>query len=594
MKLLYFHLKKHTRILFLALGLAIVNQFFSLLDPQIYRLIVDNYATKVGQISTSDFFRGSGLLLLAIVAVALISRIAKSFQDYYVNLITQKVGASLYQEAVKHALSLPYLIFEDQRSGELLQKLQKAKTDIQIFIQNSVNFIFLPFISVLLVIGYAFYIHWSLGVAFIFLIPILAVTSTAIGKKIKVAQTEIVKEMSMLAGSTTETIRNVELVKSLGLENKETERLNNTTGEILKLELKKVKLIRQFMFIQGTTINAMRAIIIFLNLWLMWSGQMTIGQFFILMIYSFFVFGPLGNLGDVMSQYQEARASLDVLDQVLKTKPEPIPVNAIKVGEIKEINFKDVTFKYQSGDVSAVEGINLTLKRGSSIAFAGQSGSGKTTLIKLLVGLYRPHTGVITINKIANDKIDFFEFRKKIGYVSQDTQLFAGTVRDNLKFVEPGASDEDCLSALKAASAEAIITRGGQGLDTKIGEGGLKLSGGERQRIAIARALLREPSLLIFDEATSALDSLTEKEINDTIKKIHQTRPNLMMVLVAHRLSTIAYADTIFVLERGRIVEQGGHRELLEREHGLYSALWRGQQADQGREKEESLVYKIR
>lgn len=579
MKLLYNYLKKHRRLLAIGISLAVINQFFSLLDPQLYRLIVDNYATRVGEISTADFFRGTSLLLLGIVVVAFISRVAKSFQDYYVSLITQKIGAGMYQDAVRHAFSLPYLAFEDQRSGELLQKLQKARTDVQLFIQGAVSYILMPAISIILVVAYALYVHWSIGVAFVLLVPALAFTASSIGRKIKAAQTSIVKEMSQLAGSTTETLRNVELVKSLGLEKQETRRLNDTTEEILKLELRKVKLVRRFMFLQGTTINAMRAIIIFLNLWLMWAGVMTIGQFFIIMLYSFFVFGPLSFLGEVLSQYQEARASLEVLEDVLAQEPERAPAEAVKIPELEKIEFKEVSFNYPAGDVPAVQGVSLSVQRGKSIALVGPSGSGKTTLIKLLVNLYKPTAGQVLINNQPAAGIDFNDFRRRIGYVSQETQLFAGTVRDNLAFVRAEASDADCLAAIKAAAAEGIIARGGQGLDTRIGEGGLKLSGGERQRIAIARALLREPQLLIFDEATSALDSLTEKEISDTIQRIKKERPQLATVMVAHRLSTVAHADTIYVLEKGRLSEAGSHHELLNRAQGLYAALWRSQQA---------------
>lgn len=579
MKLLFQYLKHHKKTLVWALFLAVINQVFSLLDPQIYRLLVDNYALKAGAMPLADFFRGVILLLLAFIGVAFVSRTAKSFQDYYVSVVTQRVGAELYETAVRHAFSLPYVAFEDQRSGELLQKLQKARQDAQAFIQGTVNNVFLPVVSIIFVLVYASTIHWAVGLAYFLIIPILGFTATGISRKIKAAQKQIVGEMSALAGSTTETLRNVELVKSLGLENQEADRLNSTTGRILGLELKKVRMVRTLMFIQGTTINAMRAAIIFLNLWLIWSGQMTLGEFFILMIYSFFIFTPLGSLGEVATQYQEARASMETLENVLKTEPEPVPVDATVPGPLEQVEFREVSFRYPTGQTDAVQGASFALERGTSIAFVGPSGSGKTTLVKLLVGLYHPSEGQIYVNNVSNDKVNFAAFRKRIGYVSQDTQLFAGTVRENLQFVRPDASDEECLNAIRSAAAEPIIVRGGQGLDTKIGEGGLKLSGGERQRIAIARALLRDPDLLIFDEATSALDSLTEREITDTIRMIAKTRPNLAVVLVAHRLSTVAHAGTILVLERGKIIERGKHEELLKQEGGLYAALWREQQA---------------
>ena len=172
--------------------------------------------------------------------------------------------------------------------------------------------------------------------------------------------------------------------------------------------------------------------------------------------------------------------------------------------------------------------------------------------------------------------IDLGALRRRIGYVSQETQLFAGTIRENLLFVNPEATDEECLTAIEQVAMSSILERTGEGLNTRIGESGIKISGGERQRLAIARALLRKPDLIIFDEATSNLDSMTEKSITDTIKRISKAHPELMIVMVAHRLSTIAHADTIFVLEKGKVIEKGNHISLLN-EHGLYAALWREQ-----------------
>ena len=212
------------------------------------------------------------------------------------------------------------------------------------------------------------------------------------------------------------------------------------------------------------------------------------------------------------------------------------------------------------------------------MAFVGPSGSGKTTLVKLLAGLYRPSSGTLWFNDVDSQQLDYRQFRQRIGLVSQETQLFAGSIRENLLFVRPTATDAECLASLDAAAAGSILNRTTQGLATRIGEGGLKLSGGERQRLAIARALLRDPDLIIYDEPTSSLDSGPEQAITETIKDITAKKPNLMTVLVAHRLSTIAHADVIYVLERGKIVEHGSHTDLV-KAGGLYAALWRQQGA---------------
>ncbi len=577
MKLLFDYIKKHKKALSLTLIFAAVNIAFSLVDPQVFRIVIDDYVSKIGSISGNDFLKGVGLLLLASVTAALISRIAKNFQQYYENVVAQRVGTELYAHSVAHSFSLPYSVFEDQRSGELLQKLQKARLDAQQLILSFVDVVFVSLVGILLVIIYAFFVNWIIGLLYFLVIPIMGAALFFLGRKIKAIQKTIVIESANLAGSTTETIRNVELVKSLGLEDQETQRLNDVNNKVLSLELSKLTLIRKLSFTQGTIVNAMRSIILFAMLWLIFLGRITLGEFLTLWFYSFYIFSPLGDIGTVAAQYQESRGSMEKLEEILAIPSEQKPAHPVTIDSLKTVEFKDVGFGYQSGALTALANMNLTIKSGETVAFAGYSGSGKTTLIKLLVGLYKPTKGAILLNGVNGDTVDYDALRRKIGYVSQDTQLFAGTLRDNLVFVKPDATDEDCWNALKSASVQAIAERGGKGLDTKIGEGGIKISGGERQRLAIARALLRDPELIIFDEATSSLDSITEKSITETIHQIAKSRPNLITVMVAHRLSTLARADRIYVMRKGSVVEQGNHNKLLENADGLYSALWKEQ-----------------
>ncbi|RJP45957.1 ABC transporter ATP-binding protein [Candidatus Parcubacteria bacterium] len=588
MQLLFRYVREHRKILFLALFLAAINQIFSLLDPQIFRLLIDNYASKAHVLERTQFTGGVFSLLLAAMGVALVSRIAKNFQDYYVNVITQRVGTKMYAAGVGHSFSLPYFTFEDQRSGELLQKLQKARSDAQALITLAINIGFFSAVGVIFVLIYAFTVHWLVGITYLLTIPVLGETAYLIGRRIKAAQKRIVTETAGLAGSTTETLRNVELVKSLGLEAQETERLNEANERILDLELRKVKMIRKLTFTQGTMVNALRSILMFAMLYLLFLGEMSLGQFFSLLFYSFFIFNPLAEFGNLSSAYQESSASLEVLGEVLRIPPEARPANASDPGPLKEIDFKKVSFSYNGIVAPAVKDICFILKGGETIAFVGPSGSGKTTIVKLLLGLYKPEKGAILINDIDAKNIDYGEFRKRIGYVSQETQLFAGTVRENLLFVNPVATDEDCFEALRQSAALSVIERGDkglptgrQGLDTRIGEGGIKVSGGERQRLAIARALLRKPELIVFDEATSSLDSITEAAVAGTIRDVARSKQNLATVLVAHRLSTVAHAKRIYVLEKGKVIEEGGHQSLL-RKKGLYAALWREQSGSGG------------
>jgi ATP-binding cassette, subfamily B, bacterial len=577
MKLLFSYLKQYKGLLVLALFLAAINQIFSLLDPLILKHIIDDYANNPnkGKMQPTEFLIGGGKLILMAMGVAMVSRIAKNFQDYYVNVITQRLGAQIYQDGLRHSLELPYSVFEDQRSGETLGKLQKVRTDVEKLINAFVNILFTSLIGIIFVTVYAIMVYWLIAVLYFTTIPLLGLLSSILSKRIKKIQKVIVAETTALAGSTTESLRNIELIKSLGLADQETRRLNSTTGKILNLELKKVKYIRSLSFIQGTTVNFLRNALLFLMFYLMFQNQVSIGNFLSLFIYSFFIFGPLQELGNVINIYRETEASLSNYQEILDTPKEVKPLHPIPLREIEELDFQKVSFKHQSASTKALDHITFHVEKGQTIAFVGPSGSGKTTLVKLLVGLYKPDDGEILYNEVPADKVDLDRLREQIGFVTQDTQLFSGTIRENLLFVAPNATDEECMDVLIKAACHTLLARADRGLDTMIGEGGVKVSGGEKQRLSIARALLRKPTLLVFDEATSSLDSITEEEISKTVRDVSRSR-NHITILIAHRLSTIMHADKIFVLEKGNIVEKGRHEDLLDQK-GLYYAMWRQQ-----------------
>lgn len=580
MKILIQYLKPNKWMVFLILLLAALNIGFSLIDPIIFGKLIDfawSYSSEPTQYNEFWWdFAGPVLELLGLsIAVAMVSRIAKNFQDYFLNVVVQKFGARVFTDGLQKAMKLPYHEFEDQRSGETLSILQKVRTDTEKFINNFVNILFTVLVGIVFVAVFAAGIHWSLPFIYFSGIALLMLISNLLSKKVKTIQKTIVAQTTSLAGTTTESLRNIELVKSLGLTGQEVERLNKNTYKILGLELTKVKRIRSISFVQGTFVNTLRQVILFMLMWVVFQGRLSPGELATMQIFSFFVFGPLQEIGNIILSYREAEASLNNFHNLMQKTPEPMPANPKHLGAIQELEFRNVSFKHGSAMHKAIDGISFKTERGETIAFVGPSGAGKSTLMKLLVGLYRPQEGNIYYNGIDENNIVFDDLRNQIGFVTQDTQLFSGTIKENLTFVNPQATEEEIMEALKKASCLNILDRAEKGMETVIGEGGLKLSGGEKQRLSIARALLRQPRLLIFDEATSSLDSITEEEINKTIRNVSSYNDQIT-ILIAHRLSTIMHADRIYVLERGVVIETGTHEKLLD-EKGLYFAMWRQQ-----------------
>jgi ATP-binding cassette subfamily B protein len=599
MKILLKYLRPDKWLVVFTLVMAGINIGFSLVDPILLGKLVNLAADhKASGFSEPSFYWGYDhitrndkpylqlgvfYILIFSISVAMVSRIAKAFQDYSLNVVIQKFGARVFTDGLQQAMKLPYEEFEDQRSGETLSVLTKVRSDVEKFMNSFINILFGVLVGVVFVFVYAaLFINWRIPVAYLIGIGILTFITNRLSKKVKLIQKNIVGQTTALAGSTTESLRNIELVKSLGLTNQEVERLNKNTYKILGLELTKVKRIRSISFIQGTLVNTLRQVILFILMWLIFRGQMDAGQLVTMQIFSFFIFGPLQEIGNIILSYREAEASLNNFEALMKKQPEHVASNPKHIGVIETLVFDKVGFKHKTAVQKAINNISFNAKTGETIAFVGPSGSGKSTLMKLLVGLYRPQQGTILYNGVDENNISFEDLRSQIGFVTQDTNLFSGSIKENLIFVNPAATEADLWEALEKASCTNLLARAEKGLDTMIGEGGLKLSGGEKQRLSIARALLRKPNLLIFDEATSALDSLTEEEITNTIRKISASKDQIT-ILIAHRLSTIMHADKIYVLERGDVVETGSHENLLE-EKGLYYAMWRQQIGERKKE----------
>jgi ATP-binding cassette subfamily B protein len=575
MKIFWNYMRPHRWLILLSLFLAGTGQIMTMIDPVIFGKIIDNYALHPNGRPENELVKGVSFWLAVAIGVAMVARLARSLQDFVMRKIVQRFGMQVFNDGLKQTLRLSFQEFEEQRSGETVTLLQKVRTDTERFINSFINILFSSAVGIGFLIWYAINKHWALVPVFFVGVVVLGTLTGMLSRKMKKIQRVINKETLKMSGSITESLRNIELVKSLGLTFPEIRRLRTFTKNIYDLEMKKVKQVRTLSFLQGTTLNLLRQSILFILLWLIFHKVLSTGELITMQFISATIFSPLQELGSIILFYREAEGSLLIFDQLMHKPVEERPVSPTEMGPLDRIRFSDIVFRHQTATQNAMDGISFSASMGDTVAFVGPSGSGKSTLVKLLLGLYQPVSGEIYFNDVSSSEIRYNHLRRQIGFVSQDTQLFAGTIKDNLLFVKADATDDEMLEALDKASCTQLLARSSHGLNTLLGEGGLKLSGGEKQRISIARALIRHPRLLIFDEATSSLDSLTEEAITDTVRSISARREQIN-ILIAHRLSTIMHADTIYVLEKGKVVETGTHKELLEIK-GLYYAMWRQQ-----------------
>ena len=514
------------------------------------------------------------LVALGFIGLVIVKGVFSYLQTYLTSFIGYKIVMDMRNQIFQHLQRLSLSFYKKRRAGEIMSRLINDTNVLQnALVENIMRLI----LNILLVIGvliFIFYIHWRLSLLTLFTLPLLIFTLGKLGSRIKKFSNLVQMKIADISSIIQETIGGIEVIKSFATEKQEVERFQTYNVQNFHLNMKRTRLVAILPpLMEILTTVGLSAILWYGGLEVI-NGNLTIGELVAFLGYVALAVNPLNKIGKNYSRYQQALASAERMFEILDTEPEiKESPKAIEMPRINGyIRFRNVSFSYDDKEL-VLKDINLDLRPGEKIALVGRSGVGKTTLVSLIPRFYDPTSGSITIDGHNIRDVKLMSLRRQIGIVSQETFLFNGTIKDNIAYGKMKATDEEIVDAAKKANAHNFIMSLEKGYDTPVGERGVKLSGGQRQRIAIARAILRDPRILILDEATSAVDAESEALIQDALEKLMKDRTT---IIIAHRLSTILRADKIIVLDERKIEEIGSHQELLAK-NGLYARLYKSQ-----------------
>jgi ABC transporter fused permease/ATP-binding protein len=552
-------------------ALGLVFLFLTGLTALAFPLLIGKLVNSASEEFIADIDRIAIFLFVLFAAQSVFSY----FRIYLFVNVTENVLAALRRDTYAHLIRLPMTFFSQRRVGELNSRIA---SDINM-LSDTFTTVVAEFLrqAMLIVGGLAFLAYTSVKLTLMMLsiVPLVAVFAVVFGRKIRTISKETQDRIADSNTIVEETISGIASVKSFANERFEITRYSKSTYDIIAVALLGAKARGLFAsFIIFCLFGSIVAVIWF-GVRLVHAGEMGLGDMLQFVLYSVFVGASIGGIAEMYAQIQKAVGAAERIIEILDEKaeqhsqaaPEPHAENKLH----GSLEFVNVSFRYPSRpEIAVLENVSFKAEQGQTIALVGPSGSGKTTMAAMVLRFYDPDTGDVRFDGKDARSFELENLRSQMAMVPQDVLLFGGTIRENIAYGKPAATDAEVETAARNANAHDFISSFPEGYDTVVGERGIKLSGGQRQRIAIARAVLKDPRILILDEATSSLDSESERLVQEALDKLMQGRTSLV---IAHRLSTIRNADRILVLDKGRIIEGGSHRELLGREGGLYRNL---------------------